>query len=366
MKSKEIYFENLAKSNLFFDKELKKNFSGFLKKGKFILADNVISFEKKFAKFIGTKFCVGVGNGLDALTIAFKALEIQKGSEVIVASNAYIACVIAIKNSNLIPVLIEPDIKTYNLDVKKIENQITKKTKAILAVHLYGKPCDMISLKKICKKYQLFLIEDCAQSHGASIKGQTTGSFGDMGCFSFYPTKNLGGFGDGGAITCNNQLLSKKLKKIRNYGSIKKYQNDILGVNSRLDEIQAMFLNIKLKYLNKINNHKIKLASLYNKFLINDFIKPIKQKNIKDVFHIYNIRHNKRDKLKKYLQKHNIQTDIHYRTPPHRQKCFKNKFKKQYPISDKIHDTTLSLPISFSHSKNDILRVIKRLNKFKL
>ena len=365
MKSNEIYFENLAKSNYFFNKELKKQFSRFLKRGKFILADSVISFEKKFAKFIGTKFCVGVGNGLDALTIACRALEIQKGSEVIVASNAYIACVIAIKNSNLIPVLIEPDIKTYNLDVKKIENQITKKTKAILAVHLYGKPCEMMQLKKICKKYRLFLIEDCAQSHGASIKGQITGSFGDMGCFSFYPTKNLGGFGDGGAITCNSQSLSNKLKKIRNYGSIKKYQNDILGVNSRLDEIQAMFLNTKLKYLNKINNHKIKLAGLYDKFLINDFIKPIKQKNIKDVFHIYNIRHNKRDKLKKYLEVNNIQTDIHYRTPPHRQKCLKKDFNKPYPISDKIHSTTLSLPISFSHSKEDILKVIKILNKFK-
>ncbi len=365
MMPKPIYFENLAKSNLFFDKKLKEKFNVFLKKGKFILSDSVILFEKNFSKFIGTKFCVGVGNGLDALTIAFSALEIQKGSEVIVASNSYIACIIAIKNSNLRPILVEPDVGTYNLDISKIEKKITKKTKAILAVHLYGKPCDMIALKKICKKYKLFLIEDCAQSHGASINGQITGSFGDIGCFSFYPTKNLGGFGDGGAITCNNQSLSNKLKKIRNYGSIKKYQNDILGVNSRLDEIQATFLNIKLKYLNKINNHKIKLAALYDKFLKNDFIKPIKQKNIKDVFHIYNIRHNKRDKLKKYLESYNIQTDIHYKTPPYRQKCFKNDLKIEYPISDKIHATTLSLPISFSHSEEDILTVIKRMNSFK-
>jgi dTDP-4-amino-4,6-dideoxygalactose transaminase len=270
----------------------------------------------------------------------------------------------AIKNSNLRPILVEPDIKTYNLDIKKIEKKITKNTKAILAVHLYGKPCDMKQLKKICKKYNLFLIEDCAQSHGASINGQITGSFGDMGCFSFYPTKNLGGFGDGGAITCNNKSLSNKLKKIRNYGVSKKYKNDILGVNSRLDEIQAAFLNIKLKYLNKINNHKIKLAALYDKFLNDDFTKPIKQKNTKDVFHIYNIRHNKRDKLKKYLESYNIQTDIHYKTPPYRQECFKNYFKKKYPISEEIHATTLSLPISYSHKEKDILQVIKVLNRF--
>jgi dTDP-4-amino-4,6-dideoxygalactose transaminase len=362
--SKLIYFENLSKSNLFFRKKLKDKFNFFLKKGNFILSDNVTLFEKNFAKFIGAKSCVGVGNGLDALTIAFRALEIKKNSEVIVAANSYIACIMAIKNSNLRPILVEPDIKTYNLDIKKIEKKITKKTKAILAVHLYGKPCDMKPLKKICKKYKLFLIEDCAQSHGASINGQITGSFGDMGCFSFYPTKNLGGFGDGGAITCNNQSLYNKLKKIRNYGSVKKYQNDILGVNSRLDEIQAAFLSIKLKYLNKINNHKIKLAALYDKFLKNDFIKPIKQKNIKDVFHIYNIRHIKRDKIKKYLENHNIQTDIHYKTPPHRQKCFKNDFKEQYPITDKIHATTLSLPISYSHKKKDILQIIKVLNNF--
>ena len=364
MRSKKIYFENLAKTNLFFDKELKKKFTSFLKRGKYILSDSVFSFEINFAKYIGTKFCIGVGNGLDALTIAFRALEIPKGSEVLVASNSYIACLIAIKNSDLKPVLIEPDIKTYNIDVKRIEKEITKKTRAILAVHLYGKPCDMKELKRICKKYKLFLIEDCAQSHGSSIDGKITGSFGDMGCFSFYPTKNLGGFGDGGAITCNSLSLSQKLKKIRNYGSIKKYKNDILGVNSRLDELQAAFLNIKLKYLNKINNHKIKLASLYHENLKNNFIKPIKQKNIHDVFHIYNIRHDKRDKLKKYLGNHNIQTDIHYRTPPHKQKCFEKDFKKKYPISENIHNTTLSLPISFSHSEKDILKVIKRLNKF--
>ena len=230
---------------------------------------------------------------------------------------------------------------------------------------MYGKPCDMKELKKICKKYKLFLIEDCAQSHGATFNGKVTGCFGDIGCFSFYPTKNLGGFGDGGAITCNKKSLSNKLRKLRNYGSIKKYENDIPGVNSRLDEIQAVFLNIKLKYLNKINNHKKKLALLYEKFLKGDFIKPIKQKNINDVFHIYNIRHNKRDKLKKYLESYNIKTDIHYKTPPHRQKCFKNDFKREYPISDKIHATTLSLPISFSHSEEDILNVIKKINSFK-
>jgi len=234
-----------------------------------------------------------------------------------------------------------------------------------MVVHMYGKPNNMQEIQKICREYNLFLIEDCAQSHGSSIGNKMTGSFGDISCFSFYPTKNLGCLGDGGAILCNNKLLATKLRMMRNYGSNKKYYNDILGQNSRLDEFQASFLNIKLDYLDKINNHKIKLAEIYNKYLNENFTKPLIRKDEKHVFHIYNIRHNNRNKLKKYLEKHNIQTAIHYPVPPHRQKCFKGIFKKHFPISDEIHSTTLSLPISFSHKKKDILKIIDRLNKFK-
>jgi dTDP-4-amino-4,6-dideoxygalactose transaminase len=364
MKNKKIYFENLSNSNSFFTKIFNKTYNQFIKNGNYILSKNLEIFEKNFSAYIGTKFCIGVGNGLDALTISFKSLNLPKNSEVIIASNAYVACVVSAINANLKPVLVEPDMQTYNLDHKKIQKNITKKTKAILAVHMYGKPCNMKEIQKICKKYNLFLIEDCAQSHGASFQNKLTGSFGDLSCFSFYPTKNLGCLGDGGAILCNNKSLAIKLRMMRNYGSIIKYYNDILGQNSRLDEFQASFLNIKLKYLDKINLHKIKLAKIYNDNLSDSFVKPVIKKREKHVFHIYNIRHPERDRLKSYLEKNNIKTEIHYPIPPNKQKAFKNIIKKKYPISEEIHATTLSLPISYSHKEKDILQVIKVLNRF--
>ncbi len=364
MKNKKIYFENLNKSNKYFFNEFKKKLLKFEKKGQYILGKELINFENNFAKYINKNYCIGVGNGLDALTIALQSLNLPQSSEVIVASNAYIACLISIKNANLKPVLVEPNISTYNLDTDLIENKITKKTKAIMAVHMYGKPCDMKKIQKICKKNKIFLIEDCAQSHGANINGKKTGSFGDVTCFSFYPTKNLGCLGDGGAILCNNKNYFDRLRMMRNYGSIKKYYNDYDGQNSRLDEIQAFFLNIKLKHLEKINNHKIQLAKIYNKNLNNNFIKPIINLNEKHVFHIYNIRHPKRDMLRSYLLKNNINTEIHYPIPPYKQKVFSKNLKGKFPISDEIHKTTLSLPISYSHSKKDILKIVEVLNKF--
>lgn len=360
-----IEYENLQKTNKFFLKKFNQPYKRFLNKGSYILSKNVVDFEKKFSAYIGTKFCVGVANGMDALTISLKALNLPKNSEVIIASNTYIACILSAINANLKPILVEPNIKTYNLDHRNIEKNITKKTRVIMVVHMYGKPCKMKEIQKICKKFNLFLIEDCAQSHGSSIGNKLTGSFGDMSCFSFYPTKNLGCLGDGGAILCNNKSLAIKLKMMRNYGSKKKYYNDIIGQNSRLDEFQASFLNVKLDYLDKINHHKIKLAKIYDKKLNDNFIKPVIEGGEKHVFHIYNVRHNQRDKLKKYLEKQNIQTSIHYPIPPHKQKCFKGIFKKQYPISDKIHASTLSLPISFSNSEKDILRIVNKLNLFK-
>jgi dTDP-4-amino-4,6-dideoxygalactose transaminase len=364
MKSKKIFFENLAVSNQFFTKKFKKNYLIFIKKGKYILSDFVKQFENNFAHYHKLKFCVGVGNGLDALTISLKSLNLEKNSEVLVASNSYVACIMSILNANLMPVLVEPEIRTYNIDVSEVVKKITKKTRVVMAVNMYGKPCDLISLKKICKHYGLYLVEDCAQSHGATINNKMTGTFGDLGCFSFYPTKNLGSLGDAGAIICNKKDLYWKIRKIRNYGSEKKYYNEIQGINSRLDEFQAAFLNIKLKYLNKINNHKIKLASIYNKYLKNDFIKPLQQTNVKDVYHIYNIRHSRRDKLKKFLLNNNIITDIHYPISPNKQPCFKGLFKSNFPISDEIHRTTLSLPISFAHTENEIYRVTEVLNRF--
>ena len=365
MKSKKIFFENLSKSNFFFIQKFKKEYRKFINNGKYILSESVDSFEKSFAKYIGTNYCVGVGNGLDALTISLKLLNLPKYSEVLVASNAYFASILSIINANLKPILVEPNIKTYNIDVFEIQKHINKRTKVIMAVNLYGKPCDLIEIKKICLKNKLFLIEDCAQSHGASINKKLTGSFGDFGCFSFYPTKNLGALGDGGAIVCNNKNISDKLKKFRNYGSINRYHNEILGINSRLDEFQAAFLNIKLKYLEKINNHKNILANIYNKFLKTDFIKPIKETNVKDSYYLYTIRHPHRNKIRDYLMKYNIHTDVHYPTPPYKQPCFLQYFnKKKFSISEEIHNSIMSLPISFAHTKDQIYRVIEILNKY--
>jgi len=263
------------------------------------------------------------------------------------------------------PILVEPNIATYNIDADKIEEKITPHTKAIMVVHLYGRVCEMDKISAICKKYNLKLIEDCAQAHGARYKNKKAGSFGDFGAFSFYPTKNLGCLGDGGAVNCNDDELMKKIKKLRNYGSEKKYYNDVIGFNSRLDEVQAGFLSIKLKKLNEINAHKNKLAKIYYDNLKDDFIKPLQHKDYFHIYHIFNIRHERRNKLQEFLLKNNIKTEIHYPVSPHKQKAMREILSgKNYPISEEIHNTTLSLPISYFHNENDILKVSEVMNKF--
>ncbi len=359
-----IFYEDLNKANKIFYKSYIKALESLNRKGNYILGKNVNEFEMNFAKYLGANHCVGVANGLDALTISLKAINLPKNSEVMVASNSYIACIISIVNAGYKPVLIEPDLETYNINPEEIKKNITKKTKAILAVHLYGKSCNMGEITKICKQKKLFLIEDCAQSHGSLYKNKMTGTFGNFGCFSFYPTKLLGGIGDGGAIVCKKNFTKNYLKKFRNYGSIKRYKNEIIGQNSRLDEIQALFLNLKLKHLNKIINHKRNLAKIYFENLNDKFIKPKLEKTKKDSFYIFNVRHGDRNKLRSYLLKNNIMTDIHYPTPPYAQESLKKLFSKNYPISDKIHETTLSLPISFAHTEKQIYEVSKIMNRF--
>jgi dTDP-4-amino-4,6-dideoxygalactose transaminase len=360
-----IEYENLRKSNESFFKEYKDSFNKTLESGWFILGENVKTFEKDFAKYCDSKYCTGVANGLDALIISLKCLDLKKDDEVIVPSNTYIATILSILNCGLKPVLVEPDIKTYNIDPKKIEERISNKTKAVMIVHLYGKACDMDPILDICNENNLFLIEDCAQSHGAMYKKIKTGTFGIMGAYSFYPTKNLGALGDAGAIITNNEVIKDKIQMYRNYGSSKKYYNDIIGINSRLDEIQAGFLSVKLKSLDSINNHKRKLAQIYNDNLKKDFIKPIVHNDYYDVYHIFNIRHQKRDNLKEYLMKNNIKTDIHYPLSPHKQKAMAGILDKEdFPISEEIHKTTLSLPISYFHAEDDIYQVIEVMNKF--
>lgn len=361
---KTIPYEDLGKLNQPFFKEYKNGFQDFLNSGWYILGKEVSAFEKNFSKYCGVEHFSGVASGLDALHIALSVFDFKKGSEVIVPSNTYIATIIAIVNNGLKPVLVEPDIETYNIDPTKIEAAINSKTVAIMPVHLYGKCCEMDKIIDIAKKHHLKVIEDAAQAHGAKFNGKKAGAFGDFGAFSFYPTKNLGALGDGGGLACNDASLNEKVVMTRNYGSKVKYYNEIAGLNSRLDEVQAHFLNIKLKQLDQINLHKRKLATLYLEQLSDKFILPKVDENYFDVYHIFNIRCQKRDELRAFLSQHGINTEIHYPVPPHHQKAMKGHIKGVYPVSEEIHKTTLSLPISFCHTKEEVLYVIEILNQF--
>jgi dTDP-4-amino-4,6-dideoxygalactose transaminase len=359
-----IPYEDLGKLNQPFFKEFEQDFQDSLQSGWYILGNKVKHFEQAFADYCGANYCVGLASGLDALVLALKILQLPKEAEVLVASNTYIATVLAVINAGFKPVLVEPDINTYNIDPEKIEEKINSRTKAIMLTHLYGKVGQMDKIEAICKKYQLHLIEDCAQAHGAKFKGKQAGTFG-LGAFSFYPTKNLGALGDGGALTVSSESDAKLVKSLRNYGSAQKYHHDYIGLNSRLDEIQAGFLSIKLKYLDQITEHKRALAQLYHQYLKEDYLKPRVHSDEYDVYHIFNVRHPKRDELKKYLLNHGIGTEIHYPIPPHQQKAYQEIFKgESYPISGEIHQTTLSLPISYAHTKQDIEQVIEVMNRF--
>ncbi len=363
--TKSIPYEDLKGVNApFFDK-LRASFDRTLTSGWYVLGQNVSDFEAAFAAHNGVRFCIGVASGLDALTLSLVALNMPKGSEVLVPSNTYIASILSILQAGLVPVLVEPDSVTYNLDPLKIESAITPRTKAMLPVHLYGKPCDMGSLMALAKTHSLYVVEDCAQAHDAAFQGQKVGTFGDCGAFSFYPTKNLGALGDAGAILTNSAELAAKLRQLRNYGSSKKYHNDCIGFNSRLDEVQAGFLNVKLPFLENISTHKRQLADLYKKGLSSVLVKPSLQPEAYDVFHIYNILTPKRDELKLYLAEQGITTEVHYPVAPHFQPALKDMFPHAaYPISEKIHAQTLSLPISYTHTQEDIERVVEAINKF--
>ena len=358
-----IEYESLGRLNKSFEDEYVQCFKDLLDSGWYILGKQVATFEEAFAQYCGTKYCIGVASGLDALMLALRCYDFPVGSEVLVPSNTYIATILSILQCGLKPVLVEPDIQTYNIDPLRIEEKITKNTRAIMVVHLYGKSCDMGSIMAIADKYELPVIEDCAQAHGAMFKGQKVGTFG-IGAFSFYPTKNLGALGDAGAITTNDSARNDLFRALRNYGSKVKYQNDYIGYNSRLDEIQSTLLNVKLKYLDQINSYKRKLADVYLKELKGDFIKPVVSPDYFDVYHIFNIRHPRRDELKEYLLKNGIKTEIHYPIPPHKQKAMEGVIEGEYPLSEEIHKTTLSLPISYGHTLADISKVIEVLNKF--
>jgi len=360
-----IDYENLGKLNQPFFELYREEFDKVMQWGWYVLGSSVQKFEEEFAQYCTTKYCVGVANGLDALTIALSCWRFIPGDEVLVPSNTYIATILAIIHNNLKPILVEPDIVTYNIDPTKIEEKITSKTRAIIPVHLYGKLCDMDPINTLAKQYNLTVIEDCAQAHGAAYKGKKAGAFGDFWAFSFYPTKNLGALWDAGALTCQDNNLKDQISMFRNYGSKIKYYNEVVWYNSRLDELQAAFLSIKLKRLDIINEHKRSLAKIYLGLLKDNFIKPSIHADYHDVYHIFTIRHHKRDELREYLLQHNVKTEIHYPVAPNKQKAMRWILDDQLtPIAEEIHRTTLSLPISYCHTKDDIYRVIEIMNKF--
>lgn len=337
-----------------------------LESGWYVLGENVQKFEEEFAKFIGSEFCVGLNSGLDALILAFRALGISESDEVIVPANTYIASVLGITENGATPVFVEPD-EFYNLDADKIEDNITEKTKAILVVHLYGQAANMHKIKKIADKHGLYLIEDCAQSHGAEFDDKSTGTWGDIGCFSFYPTKNIGAFGDAGAIVTKNEELFESIKMLRNYGSKIKYENEVLGVNSRLDEIQAALLRVKLSKYNALRDEREKIAKTYLKSIVNKNLDlPIIREGASSVWHLFVIKSKNRDKLQSYLQQNGIGTQIHYPIPPHLSLAYKNLGYSQgsFPITEGYADTLLSIPLFEGMTKEEIEYVIKVINDF--
>ncbi|MBO5365296.1 MAG: DegT/DnrJ/EryC1/StrS family aminotransferase [Peptococcaceae bacterium] len=338
-----------------------------LRSGWYVLGKEVAEFEKEFAAYCGAKYCVGLASGLDALWIAFRVLGIGEGDEVIVQGNTYIASVMGITINGATPVFVEPDA-FYNIDVTKIEEKITERTKAILVVHLYGQASNMTEIMRLAEKYNLRVVEDCAQSHGAKWNGKMTGTFGDVGCFSFYPSKNLGAFGDGGAVVINDEILDKKFRVFRNYGSEKRYHNMIIGANSRLDEMQAALLRVRLSHLDEINAERVDIAAAYTAAINNEkVLLPQIRTGASSVFHQYVVRTDDRDKFMDYLQDRGIGTIIHYPIPPHLAEAYQylGYEKGAYPITEAYADTVLSLPMYTGMTQEEIKYVIDVINEYK-
>lgn len=368
-----IPFLDLKSINQQYREQLVEACTRVIDSGWYIGGKELEQFELNFAKFCGTKYAIGVANGLDALILTLRAWKelgkLNDGDEVIVPSNTYIASILAISANQLTPVLVEPDPKTFNLDPKKIEAALTEKTKVILPVHLYGQLAAMPEIMEIAKRNDLLVLEDSAQSHGAEIHRIKAGNWGDASGFSFYPGKNLGALGDAGAITTNNEELAHMLRALRNYGSHEKYKNLVPGVNSRLDEIQAAMLDIKLNFLNQEIHHRRKIARLYLDNINNSFIKlPLDNINAEEyqqhVWHLFVIRTEYRDLLQKYLADHGIQTLIHYPIPPHKQQAYKEWNHQSYPISEQMHAEVMSLPIGPTLQLEDVQRIIQLCNEF--
>lgn len=360
-----IKFLDLHKINQRFKSEIDLAIREVLESGWYLLGEKNKAFEENFAKYCETKFSIGCANGLDALHLAIQAYDFPKDSEIIVPANTYIASILAISNCGLKPILVEPNLETYNIDADLIEAKITGKTKAIVVVHLYGQAVEMEKIWELAKKYNLKIIEDSAQAHGAIYQGKKVGNLGDIGCFSFYPGKNLGALGDGGSITTNDEEVAIKIRAIANYGSLIKYENIYKGLNSRLDEIQAAILDLKLQFLDADNQQRREIAKIYRENIKNEKIvlpKPYKEES--HVWHLFVIRTKDRDKLQEYLKIKGIQTLIHYPIPPHKQNAYKEWNNLSFPITEKIHKEVLSLPISPVMNKEEAFYIAQILNEF--
>ncbi len=364
--AKEIPFNTLDHVYHLCKEELHEAALRVLESSWYILGKEISAFEKSFASFCNTRHCVGLNSGLDALILALRALGIGEGDEVIVPANTFIATVLAITQNGATPVFVEPD-EFYNLDPSLVEAVITSNTKAILPVHLYGQACRMEAIMLIAKKHNLFVVEDCAQAHGARYKGTGIGSFGDIGCFSFYPTKNLGAFGDAGAIVTNDPSLAETLSMLRNYGSKIKYHNEIEGVNSRLDEIQAALLSVKLRHLHELTEERQRIAFWYLEGITcEDIILPTTAEGADHVYHLFVIRSKERDRLQAYLKEKGINTQIHYPIPPHLAECYQHLGYKEgdFPVTEQYAKECLSLPLYNGMKEADASYVIKALNEF--
>lgn len=362
-----IKFLDLQKINAQYAEELKQAAAEVIDSGWYLLGERVRRFETNLANYIGVKHAIGVANGLDALRLILKSyMEIghmKEGDEVIVPANTYIASILAITDNRLTPVLVEPDINTYNLDLDLIEEKITERTKAIMVVHLYGRVCWGAKLGELAKKYDLKIIEDNAQAIGAEWNGLKTGALGDASGFSFYPGKNLGALGDAGAVTTNDDHLAEVVRALGNYGSKEKYINEYQGLNSRMDELQAAFLSIKLKYLDVENLRRKQIATYYCENILHpDIILPLPGSH---VWHLFVIRTKKRTEFQNFLEQNGIQTLIHYPTPPHQQKAFRKWAKLSFPITERIHKEVLSLPISPVLLNNEIESITSLVASFK-
>jgi len=363
----DVPFNPLDRQYFMFQKEYEEKALKVLRKGWYILGEEVEAFEEEFSDYMGTEYCIGVDNGLNALVLSFRALGIGPGDEVIVQANTFIATIMGITMNGATPVFVEPN-EFHNLNSQKIEDKITSKTKAICVVHLYGQATSMDKILELCKKYSLKLVEDCAQSHGAKYKSQMTGSFGDLACFSFYPGKNLGCFGDGGAITTSHKELRDKIRMLRNYGSNIKYQNEEVGYNARLDELQAGLLRVKLSHLDSLTQERADIAQRYLTEIKNDLIElPEVATDCTSAWHLFVVLTEDRDRLMAHYQENGIKTLIHYPIPPHLSNAYKylGYTEGDFPITENLAKKVLSVPLFNGMKKEEIDHVIRVTNEYK-